>query len=445
MKLSFPLLFLLVAPLSGCILDPVTMISDTMTTAIMAAGPSDEERKAEDDARLLPVLIADDRTRSCDILTAVWPETRAYLLKNSTVGAVSVQAREQVIAEKGCVVPSPRAQATAHAKPEVATVMNTVASAHSNSVPPATSTVAAPQGMPPIDLQKLVTRETPDRYRSKSCEYIEMALSEVPMYQASAEPVMKQVGNARKEAASPVWLEKGCQPANLHRGKVGISIDTIDPQRAMALSQPPAGVVVLAAVPGSGAQQAGILPQDVIVAVDNQPIADSIDFRVKLARVAIGSRANLKVWRGSAFSIVPVVVGPGGTQVSVLPKLTANGATAAPSAGALYCTAILSTHHTYGSTVSPVKLIPGAANDMQPSLKSYIAKVKQEQPGVWGDFKLDTAFCTPGAVVCMAEAKRWIGKTQNAFEFCHETQAKADAELNQLRQGDPQAVVVDWP
>ena len=324
-------------------------------------------------------------------------------------------------------------------------VVSSVATADSASVSPATSTIAAPQGLPPIDLQKLVTRETPDRYRSKSCEYIEMSLSEVPMYQASAEPVMKQVAAARKEAASQVWLEKACQPANLPRGRIGASIDTIDPKRAMALSIPPAGVVVLATVPGSGAQQAGILSQDVIVAVDNGLIADSIDFRVAVAKAPIGSRVNLKVWRNNAFSIVPVLVGPGGTQVSMTPTVMANGVAAAVPADALYCTAVLSTQHTYGASVSPVKLVPGAASDMQPSLKNYIAKVKQEQPGVWGDFKLNSAVCAPGAVVCMAEAKGPGGKTQNAFEFCHATQAKADAELAQMRQGDPKAVLVDWP
>ncbi|QKS85404.1 PDZ domain-containing protein [Pseudomonas bijieensis] len=324
-------------------------------------------------------------------------------------------------------------------------VVSSVATADSASVSPATSTVAVPQGLPPIDLQKLVTRETPDRYRSKSCEYIEMSLSEVPMYQASAEPIMKQVATARKEAASQVWLEKGCQLANSPRGKIGASIDTIDPKRAMALAQPPAGVVVLATVPGSGAQQAGIVPQDVIVAVDDRPIADSIDFRVAVAKASIGSRVSLKVWRNNAFSVVPVLVGPGGTQVSMTPTVMANGVAAAIPANAMYCTAVLTTQHTYGAAVSPVKLIAGVTSDMQPSLKSYIAKVKQEQPGVWGDFKLNSAVCAPGAVVCMAEAKGPTGKTQNAFEFCHATQAKADAELAQMRQGDPKAVLVDWP
>lgn len=139
-------------------------------------------------------------------------------------------------------------------------------------------------------------------------------------------------------------------------------------------------------------------------------------------------------------------------QVSMRPTIAADGVTAAPpvrqsatSVGAMYCTAALSTQHTYGATVSPVKLIAGAANNMQPSLKGYIAKVKQKQPSVWGDFNFNTPTCAPGAMVCMVEAEGPTGKTQNAFQFCHSTQAKADAELSQMRQGDPQAVVVDWP
>lgn len=117
----------------------------------------------------------------------------------------------------------------------------------------------------------------------------------------------------------------------------------------------------------------------------------------------------------------------------------------AKPADALYCTALVSTQHTYGASLSPVKLIPGAATDIQSSLKAYIAKVKQAQPGAWGEFKLNAAACSPGAVVCMAEAEGPGGKTQNAFQFCHATQAQAEAQLAQMREGDPQAVVVEWP
>mgnify|MGYP000880663982 CR=1 FL=1 len=311
---------------------------------------------------------------------------------------------------------------------------------------PEVSATAASQGLQPANLSKLAARETPDLYRTKSCEYIEMSLSEVPMYQASTQVVLKQVGTARKHAADQVWLEKGCQPANLPRGRVGISMETVDPQWAMALLKPAAGVVVLGTVPGSGAQQARILPQDVIVAVNNQPIADSIDFKLQVAKAAIGSQVNVKLWRGNDFSVVPVQVGPGETRVQASGETSATLAQQSTiPAGAMYCTAVLSTQHTEGATASPVKLITGAASDMQPSLKSYIAKVKQEQPGIWGDFKFNTAVCIADAVVCIAEAKGPGGKTQNAFEFCHATQAKANAELQQMRQADPQAVVVDWP
>src|SRR3989338_6009982 len=46
------------------------------------------------------------------------------------------------------------------------------------------------------DLQMLVTRETPERYRPRSCEYIEMALVEVPGYVGSSEPLLQQAGQA---------------------------------------------------------------------------------------------------------------------------------------------------------------------------------------------------------------------------------------------------------
>ena len=51
------------------------------------------------------------------------------------------------------------------------------------------------------DLQMLVTRETPERYRPRACEYIEMALVEVPIYlAATTEPLLQQAGEARKVA-----------------------------------------------------------------------------------------------------------------------------------------------------------------------------------------------------------------------------------------------------
>ncbi|MGE8186283.1 PDZ domain-containing protein [Pseudomonas sp. NPDC086278] len=183
------------------------------------------------------------------------------------------------------------------------------------------------------NLQKMITREVPDRYRPRNCDYIEMALSEVPGYQSSTNAYLKQAGEARKVAASQVWLEKGCTSGNFPSGKVGISMETIDAQKAAMSGLPTSGVVIYSTVAGSPAQQAGILPNDVVVAVDEQPIADSIDFRVLVAKAPLGSTVRLKVWRYLAFQTVPVVVGAGGTQVSMLPA-SAPSAKASASASA---------------------------------------------------------------------------------------------------------------
>lgn len=180
-----------------------------------------------------------------------------------------------------------------------------------------------------VNLQNMIARETPDRYRPRTCEYIEMSLAEVPVYLSSTNAMQKQAGEARKVAASQVWLEKGCTSANFPGGKIGISMETIDAQNAAIHSLPTTGVVVYNTVPGSPAQQAGILANDVVVAVNDQPVADSVEFRVQVGKAPLGSTVNLKVWRYMAFQTVPVMVGAGGTQVSMLPVSTPAAKTAA--------------------------------------------------------------------------------------------------------------------
>jgi len=172
------------------------------------------------------------------------------------------------------------------------------------------------------NLQKMISRETPDRYRPRTCEYIEMSLAEVPGYLSSTNAMLKQAGEARKVAASQVWLEKSCTSANFPGGRVGISMETIDAQSAALHSLPTTGVVVYSTVPGGPAYQAGILVNDVIVAVNDRPVADSVEFRVLVGKAPLGSTLNLKVWRYMAFQTVPVVVGAGGVQVSMLPVST---------------------------------------------------------------------------------------------------------------------------
>ncbi len=201
---------------------------------------------------------------------------------------------------------------------------------------PSSSSAAIPTaaGQPSIALQALVTRETPERYRPRSCEYIEMALVEVPGYLAATEPALQQAGEARKVAANQVWYEKGCTQANLPRGVIGVYMETVNAVSAARISAPTSGVVIGRTGPGSGAQNAGILSGDIIVAVNDQPIADSIDFRVAVAKVPLGTSAQFKYWRAQNFYSVPVLVAASGNPPPLLPLAARGSATTlkAPSA-----------------------------------------------------------------------------------------------------------------
>lgn len=190
------------------------------------------------------------------------------------------------------------------------------------AAPPLGSAASLSEGNSSASLQKLIVRETPDRYRPRDCEYIEMSLAEVPAYLSSTNAYMKQAGESRKLAASQVWQEKGCTPGNYPNGKIGISMDTIDPQNAAMAGMPTSGVVVHSTVAGSPAQQAGIQANDVVVAVNDHGIADTVDMRVQVGKAPLGSTVTLKVWRYLAYQNVPVVVGAGGSQVSMLPAST---------------------------------------------------------------------------------------------------------------------------
>ena len=79
--------------------------------------------------------------------------------------------------------------------------------------------------------------------------------------------------------------------------------------------------------PGSSAQNAGLLSGDIVVAVNDQPIADSVDFRLAIAKAPISSSINLKYWRAHNFYTVPVLVASSGNPPPVLPLAARGSAT----------------------------------------------------------------------------------------------------------------------
>jgi len=301
----------------------------------------------------------------------------------------------------------------------------------------------------------------------KSCEQLQFSYNSMAeMQRISAETGdvhSAKVRGWQLDTINQVRGEQGCI--------TGASVKSVSDDFGLTLENPSAELVkalglkdpnaawVVGVAPGSAADKAGIRPMDVIQDLSGQLVRNSSDVMAIARKLRPGYKASLSIWRNRANHELVLDI-PDGLSASVKNIKTAAVGTTAPAsvdtdkpqtqqsdtpAGAMYCTAVLGTQRTNGATASPVKLIAGAANDMQPSLKGYIDQVKKLQPGIWGDFKINTAVCAPGAVVCMAEAKGPTGKVQNAFEFCHTTQAKADAQLSQMREADPQAVVVDWP
>lgn len=78
----------------------------------------------------------------------------------------------------------------------------------------------------------------------------------------------------------------------VHRGRLGISFDS---RRGNGTAL--AGCVVRTVFPGQAADEAGIEPGDVVLAVDGEPVADTGDLHARITRSAPGSCLRLRIER----------------------------------------------------------------------------------------------------------------------------------------------------
>ena len=313
MKLSFPLLFLLVAPLSGCILDPFTMVSDTMTTAIMAAGPSDAEIKADHDAYMKGVHVAEYQTQTCEQITAFWPERKAAVTADETQwgGKVALEAAEQVISQKGCTVPQTSIVATSPAARTTLVERDPKSFAAIIANPPAQWGPLSPKGLRKSTLAQWVSRETPQKYEGRSCDYLNQALARSHQLEAMSDIGAQAWGAHARVAIEKTLNNRSCPEWTTNgSGRTGVQISQIDPIKAPQLNMPVAGASVEGLIPGGNGEKAGLQFADVVVAVGSEPVADDVDYLVSIGRLPTGSSALLKVWRANTFINVPVLVGP---------------------------------------------------------------------------------------------------------------------------------------
>lgn len=329
------------ALLSGCILDPISIITDPIMYAAYEAGPSEAEIKADHDASMKATFVNLYRGQTCEQITAFWPERKAAVAADSTRwgGLTALRAAEQVIGEKGCSVPTSTVATatattatTATASPAAAVERDPATFAAVIANPPAIWGPVSKTGRRQSTLAQWVARETPAKYQNKSCDYLHQALWRSKLMESMSDVGTQAWGAYARVAVRSVLDSRNCPAWTSNgSGRIGTFISTIDPIKAPQLGMPAAGASVEKLVPGGNGERAGLQPFDVVVAVDSTPIADDVDFLTAIGQLPTGSSAMLKVWRKTTFLNLPVVVGPPLAPVAGTATAAASPASASPA------------------------------------------------------------------------------------------------------------------
>ncbi len=94
------------------------------------------------------------------------------------------------------------------------------------------------------------------------------------------------------------------------RGWLGVTIQDVDEDIARSLGlDEPRGALVADVTPGDPAQEAGLEPGDVIIALNGEPIRDSRDLTRKIGRKAPGTEVQVSFWREGEVREVQATLG----------------------------------------------------------------------------------------------------------------------------------------
>lgn len=291
-RLRLPMLCVYVL-LGGCAGDPLSLVLDPI---VYASGAGDSSGIDPDvQAKVRAELLQNELQQSCADLTLDWPQKRASWLQSGSPEMVTVvSVREQAIAQKGCTVPATAAQGTSG----LATPAPAVAPAATTGQPYRTA------------IERYAAEETPENYRGRSCDYLHAQIIVAQSTIAEQDPEVSQWGQKMYSVVSQILTEKGCPPAAWSGGRIGAQITTVDPLQAAPLGMPTVGVLIKNTVPGSPAQQAGLLRGDIILTVDDKPVADAAEFMAYVLKQPVGTWIKAKIWRGQAFDVAVLVSTP---------------------------------------------------------------------------------------------------------------------------------------
>lgn len=93
------------------------------------------------------------------------------------------------------------------------------------------------------------------------------------------------------------------------RAWLGVGLETLDEKQAKELKLTGGGVLVTRLVPNSPSALGGIRPGDVIIAIDGQPVDDSMELTLRVGRGTIGTNITVTVVRAGREVPLSVTLG----------------------------------------------------------------------------------------------------------------------------------------
>ena len=106
------------------------------------------------------------------------------------------------------------------------------------------------------------------------------------------------------------------------RGYLGVQIADIDPQNAKSLSLPPDtdGAIVVTVMEGTPAQKAGIMIEDIIVAIDGKKTPGVNELRNIVASIAPGQSVDVEIYHDGQKRTVSVKLAPQPSEIAIGPS-----------------------------------------------------------------------------------------------------------------------------
>jgi serine protease Do len=112
------------------------------------------------------------------------------------------------------------------------------------------------------------------------------------------------------------------QFGHVHRGEIGIGVQSISPQLASALKlSQNSGVIISDVFPGSSALAAGVKIQDIVLSIDGKPVTSVPYFGFQMMSHGPGDSVHLEILRGSVGLVFDIPVKQSPHQIDQLASL----------------------------------------------------------------------------------------------------------------------------